>query len=198
MKTPMATVFVTFPSKTTHTFKNHSKNLLYMSLLKLIKERFEVLADPKSAAKALEKSTFDEDLSSYLKLLLLTGVLTSVFMLIWSILTSTYYDLILNADVDYFRMLNYAMGRATSIVFLYFFSGTFGLFILSALINPFTKVKYFKMLQAMFFAVSPFFIFGWIPFLIPSLGVWSLFLLVVGLKSLSKTKTDKKSINQRD
>ncbi len=89
-------------------------------------------------------------------------------------------------------MINYSFGTATGMSFFYIFAGTFLFFFISLIVKIFTrKMKYMDLLRLMFYSVTPFLIFGWIPIPMAALAIWCLFLLIKGYKSYNKYKGKK-------
>lgn len=168
-------------------------------MLKIIKKRFSFLLNPQKGFKELKNSSFESSVSEYLKLLGLLVLVVGAYNFIFNILKAIYFDLFLDLEIKYWFMLNYALGKTTSLMFFYLFAGTFVLFFISMLLKPFfRKIKYIYLLQILLFSLTPLLFFGWISIFVHSLLIWSLFLFYVGIKSVDKSKVSKNSINQRD
>lgn len=164
-----------------------------------VRRWFAHLEQPVEAFKRLEKQTFEAVLEDYLKLLLTVAFATAVFSLFISVLKAAYFSLALVVDVQWWRMFNYAMGRATSLFFLYLFLGTFGLFLVSIPIAPFLRAKYTRVLSVLFLALTPLLLFGWLYMFAPALGIWSVILLFIGARIQRRARKVKRtSIQQRD
>ena len=164
-----------------------------------IKRAFSMLVNSERAFKDIFKRSFESVLKDYLKLLIFVGVAAGIFGLLQNLLKALYFDLFLTVDIQYLRMLNYSLGRSVSLLFLYFFSGTFLVFLLTVLIRPFfRKIKYVHLIQLILCSLSPVLLFGWIVFLLPGLFMWSLVLFVQGIRSGMVPKIKKDSILQRD
>ena len=159
-------------------------------ITRAIKDRWSFLGNPEKGYKKLTKGTFERALGEYLSLLLIAGLLSGIVTIAYAAIRALYYDVLYRVEIDYWNMLNYAVGNANGILFFYFFAGTFLLFILSMILRSFiSRLKYVKLLELMFLSMSPYLLFGWIPILQPTLFVWSLVLLLIGIHVLDKEKT---------
>lgn len=169
------------------------------ALSKYVKDRLMLLMNPEKGIVRENTSKFEKSLQEYLVLLIIVSVAAGVFTFVYSMLRGLFYDLVYQIDVHYWNMANYALGRANGLLFFYLFAGTFILFFISLIINPFLrKVKYTKVLQILFSSMTPFLLFGWIPPLGGALFIWSLFLLVMNIRLAGKTKIESASYSQRD
>jgi hypothetical protein len=172
---------------------------LIRDLIRSIKEGFRTCISPEKEFSSLNKLTLDSVVSDYIRLLIAAALAAGLFNLLFSTIKSIGYRLFLNMDIDYWRMLNYYVGRSISEVFAYLFVGTFGIFFLSLIIRSvYHRLNYVPLLKVMFRSLAPFLLFGWLmtnflPFL-----VWSLFLLIVGIRSYQTERMAKNSINTRD
>lgn len=163
-----------------------------------IKRGFNILSSPKEEFSKLSKITFEDVLGYYMSMLIGLAFVSGVFSFLFSVGQAAYFDLFLNVDIQYQRMLNYSLGKSTSLVFFYLFAGTFILFVLSIILKPlFTRVKYMDMLKIIFYSLSPFLIFGWLPFSILPLFVWCIFLFITGVKFYRAGHIIKGSLSQR-
>jgi len=169
-------------------------------LIDAIKRGFGLLSNPENGFKDLQKRQFEVVLGNYLILLLSVSVLTGVVSFLFYLGKAAYLDVLMEIEIEYLRMLNYSMGRSTSLMFFYLFAGTFFVFILSLILAPFfRKMKYVRLLSIIFYSLSPFLLFGWIPIFSMPLLIWSIFLFVVGVRSERfNEKIKKDSIKQRD
>ena len=95
---------------------------------------------------------------------------------------SFYYDMIYSADVHYLNIINYSFGKANGLLFLYFFSGTFLVFMVSILLRYVVRSRYVELLKRIMLSLSPVLLFGWIPSFMGALLVWSSVLFIVGAK----------------
>ncbi len=158
-----------------------------------------MLEQPAASFRQLDKRTFEEVLGDYLKLLLTLAIATALFSLLISVVKALYFSLVLVVDVQWWRMLNYAMGRATSLFFFTLFAGTFGVFFFSLIVAPFLRAKYTRVLAIIFTALTPLLLFGWLYMFAPALILWSLILLVIGARVQRRARKVKRtSIQQRD
>lgn len=162
-----------------------------------IKSAFKVLCNPEREFQKIGKKTFENMLSDYLKLLLIVSIVASLFVFVSSFIKSYWFWFFNSLDINFARMINYMIGKATAVFFLYLFSGTFILFFISFLVKPFEKGSYITLLKKLFLAVSPLLLFSWIPFFVPSLIIWCIFIFIVGIKFKDK-RMDRGSIKERD
>lgn len=163
-----------------------------------IKTGLRILYNPKTEFEALSKRTFESVINEYIFMIFFLGILTGLFSLLVSVIKAFYYNLVLHVDINFLRMLNYEVGRSVSIMFLYFFVGTFGIFFLSLILNwIFKNIKYTEILKVIFYSLWPLLLFSWIPFSPVFLFVWSIFLFVIGIKSYKNVPIKKDSIHQR-
>lgn len=159
---------------------------------------FRILYSPKEEFNSLNKSSFEDVLAYYMWMLVLTSVATGLFNFVFSVARVLYYKFTLNIDIQYLRMLNYTLGRSTSLIFIYLFAGTFIVFAASIVLRAiFYKIKYIEMLKIMFYSLSPFLIFGWFVFSVYPILIWCLFLFVNGIRN-HKAEKIKGSIKQRE
>jgi len=169
-----------------------------MILGKEIKKAFAIIVQPEKEFNLLNRRTFEEVLSDYIKLLIGIGIAAGIFNFLYTLGKVLYFAIFMQTDVQYFRMINYVSGTAFSIAFFCWFAGTFILFLLSLLIKPFFKrIKHTKLLQVMMYALMPSLLFGWLTYLIPGLIVWGIILFIIGIKSLKIEEIKKDSIQHR-
>jgi hypothetical protein len=169
-------------------------------IIRVIKNALKVLSNPETEFINIRKKKFESVLGDYLVLLITAAIVSGIVSFLFFIGKAAYLDFFKTVDIQYMRMLNYSLGRSTSLIFFYLFAGTFLIFILSIIIRLFApKVKYTKVLSIIFLSLSPLLLFSWIPVFAAALGIWCLFLLVVGLRTEKSSKMIKKdSIEQRD
>jgi len=169
-----------------------------MALTRTIRQWSVILSDPVAAFSSLKKRTFEETLSEYLILLICTSMLAGITYFLMSIGRAAYYQLALHADVQYWRLANYAFGGTTATLFFYFFAGTFLLFIASMLLAPLGKsIKYTRRLAVLFYALTPILMFGWVTALVPALIIWSTVLYITGIKLMREDKIKKGTLRDR-
>jgi hypothetical protein len=164
-----------------------------------IKRAFGILSNPKKEFENINKRTFESVLADYMILLVAVAVLAGLSSLIYSIVRVLYLDMTLDISVQYLRMINYSVGRSVSLLFFYLFGGTFLLFFLSTILRfLLRKIKYISLLKILFYSLTPFLLFSWfLPTPLP-LGVWSIFLLITGIKTHKNEHIKKNSIKKRD
>ena len=170
---------------------------------KSLKKAWNIVTDPISEFKKLNKISFEKVLGEYLHMLITIGIIAGIFNLLINVFRALYLDIFLHADVQYIRMINYLFGKASSIFFFALFFGTFIMFLVSLIIKQFfTRVKYTEMLKILFYSLTPLLLFGWTHKLVPGLVIWSLIMLYHGMKvnesNIIKSKTKKNSIKQRE
>ncbi|HII16817.1 TPA: hypothetical protein HA361_02790 [Candidatus Woesearchaeota archaeon] len=165
----------------------------------IIREACSVIASPKDAFRNMPNIRFEKAVADYLRLLLLAGSAGSIITLLLSAGKAAYLDLLFEANVNYWNMLNYAAGKAVSLLFFCIFGGTFLLFLLSLLLVPFLRhLKYVELLRILFYSMLPIILFGWLPFNPAPLVVWCIFLFIVGIRTYKGKAIRKDSIEQRD
>ena len=164
-----------------------------------IKKGIKILSNPEKEFKILNKKSLESVVWDYASMLVAAALLAGIFNLSFSILRALYFNLLVNVDIEYLRMINYSIGRSTSILFLYIFSGTFLLFFASLLLRLFFRnVKYTSLLKILLYSITPLLLFGWFlanPF---PLAIWSLFLIYTGIKNHKHIKVRKDSIEMRE
>lgn len=157
------------------------------------------LVRPHQAYQRIDKTTLEEQVKLYLQLLIAMGIIAGVLTLLWNLGKAAYYDTMLGATVNYARMLNYLSGRVFGVMFGYLMVGTFGLFLLSIILNPFFKMKYTRLLQLLFIAITPIIMLAWVPQAATGVALWSLVIFIMGVKDAgSIEKVKKTSLQQRD
>ncbi len=164
-----------------------------------VKKGIRILSNPKEEFENLNSRSFESVVWDYAVLLLAAAIIAGAFSLIYALARAFYLDLSLNITIQYIRMINYSIGRSTSLIFLYLFAGTFLLFFLSmALKLFFRRIRYISLLKILIYSMTPLIFFSWfLPNPLP-LGIWSLFLLAVGVKSHKPLEIKKDSIQKRD
>ena len=163
-----------------------------------IKTGFAILTNPEKEFSKVGKITLENITAYYTVLLLVMSLVASLVNFLFFLLKAIYYNLTINLDVNYWKLINYSIGSSTSIIFLYIFIGTFIFMILSLILNPFfKKLSYANILKIMMYALSPLLLFGWIKFSVFALFIWSICLFVIGIKTSKNTKIRKNSIEQR-
>lgn len=167
--------------------------------IKPIKAGIRVLLNPKKEFESLNKKSLETLVWDYLVMLVAAGILAGIFNLIYSLLRALYLNIFMDVSINYLRMMNYSVGRSVSLLFLYLFAGTFLLFFASLVIRTFCrKIKYASLFKILFYSTTPLLMFGWFfanPF---PLGIWSIFLFVVGIKTHKYVKISKDSIHMRE
>ena len=164
-----------------------------------IKKGIKILLNPEIEFKLLNKRSLESVVWDYAAMLVAAALLAGISNLAFSTLKAFYFDLLANVNIEYLRMINYSIGRSTSILFFYIFSGTFLLFFASLLLRPFFRnIKYTSLLKILLYSAAPLLLFGWFlanPF---PLAIWSLFLIHTGIKNHKYTKIRKDSIEMRE
>lgn len=164
-----------------------------------LKHGFTTLLRPHKTYDHIDKLTLELMVKHYLQLIIFMGVTAGILTLLWSLGKAAYYDQFLGATVHYGRMLNYLTGKVFGVMFGYLMVGTFGMFLISIILNPFFKMKYTRLLKILFVAVTPIIILGWIPGSAVGVLLWALILFILGIKDAGTTKKVKKtSLQQRD
>lgn len=167
--------------------------------LKPIKSGIRILLNPEREFKLLNQRSLEPVVWDYAIVLAASAIMAGIFNLIFSIAKAFYFDLLVDIGIQYMRMINYSLGRSTSIIFFYLFAGTFLLFFLSMALRLFFRnMKYISLLKILLYSATPMLLFGWFlanPF---PLAVWSIFLIYTGIKNHKYTKIRKDSIEMRE
>ncbi len=168
-------------------------------VIKAIKRGLRILSSPREEFENLNKRTFESVVADYMTLLVIVAVLAGLSGLLYSVFRALYLDLSLDVSIQYFRMINYAAGRSMSLLFFYLFAGTFLLFFISLILKPFLhKMKYTSLLKILFYSLTPFLLFSWFYLNPLPWGLWSIFLLAVGIKTHKDIKIKEDSIQKRE
>ena len=168
-------------------------------MLKEIKFGLKIASNPEKEFHSIHKQTFDEVLYYYIKLLVGSAIMAAIWAFLFSLGTSIYYQIFLGADVQYWRLINYYVGRSVSIAFLFIFLGTFILFVIASIFKIFfRKIEFLDFLKIVFYASTPLLLFAWTLVPVYALFLWSLFVFYVGVKSYKKDTSKKGTIRQRD
>ncbi|MBW3000843.1 YIP1 family protein [Candidatus Woesearchaeota archaeon] len=159
-----------------------------MTLKSAIIQGFRTLANPEREFENINKRSLEKILEDYIKLLLASGLLAAVIAFIFILINSTYLNLFRGINIDYWRLINYSAGISGSLFFFYLFAGTFLFFLLSLIIRIFVRrIKYTRLISVLCYSLSPILLIGWISNkLILALGIWSAFLLIVGIRQTLK------------
>ena len=154
---------------------------------------------PHKTYEELDNLTLEKMVKYYLQLLIIMGITAGILTFLWNLGRAVYYEQVLDATINYARMLNYLAGRVFSVMFGYLMVGTFGMFLLSIIINPFLKMKYTRILKILFTAATPIIMLVWIPGAATGIILWAVILFILGVKDAGKTRHVKKtSLHQRD
>ncbi len=168
-------------------------------LINPIKSGIGILLNPEREFKSLNKRSLEPVVWNYAILLVASALMAGIFNLIFSIAKASYFDLLVDVGIQYMRMINYSIGRSTSIIFFYLFAGTFLLFFLSIILRPFFRnIKYASLLKILLYSATPMLLFGWLltnPF---PLAIWSMLLMYAGVKNHKCAKISKDSIEMRE
>lgn len=140
-------------------------------------EGLKILVSPQNSFENRQKATFESNLTEYLNRILLMGLTAGILSFIYDICRSVFFQIFYTVDIQYLKVINYASGKALSIFFFYLFAGTFLVFIISFILNKFfKKIKYTRIFEIMFLALTPLVLFAWIPSAIIPLTLWSAFI----------------------
>ena len=165
----------------------------------IIKRALAILVNPEKGFKKSESRSLEQVTGDYLKLLLAVGLLAGVVRLLYAIGRAVYLEIFLDVEIQYWRMLNYSLGQATSMLFFYVFAGTFLLVSVAFILRLFTpRVRFFDLLKIVLLSMSPVLLFSWIPLLPFALFIWAAFLFVIGVRHHRSIEVRKDSIKQRD
>ena len=164
-----------------------------------IKDGLRMLVNPGKEFEELNKKSFEYVVSYYVQLLVASGLLAAITSFVYSLIRAVYLSTFFDVGIQYLRMVNYSVGRSTSLLFFYLFAGTFLLFFVSLVLKPFFRMlRYTSALKILLYSLTPVLLFGWfLPNPLP-LGVWSLFLAYVGIKEYKPAIVKKDSIERRE
>jgi hypothetical protein len=169
------------------------------NLRNLIIKSFTFLTEPKKNFVKLKEKKFETVLTDYLTLVFIFGLFAGVVYFLYSLGKAYYLDIFYNVYVDYIRLANYSLGNSAAVLFFYFFAATFLVTITSLIINSFMKkTKLTETMKVVMYSTLPLIFFGWIPTSVWAMSIWTLFLLITGLKTSKQKMIDKHSIQQRD
>ena len=167
-------------------------------VMRIIKRGIRILSNPEKEFEELNKRTLEGVVGDYIKLLVLVSVAAGLTSFLYSLIKVLYFDVTLNVDIQYFRMINYSFGRSIALTFFYLFSGTFLLFFLSLITRPFLrKINYTSILKIFIYSLTPMLLFGWIFSNPLPLLVWTAFLILIGVKNYKHLHIKKDSIHKR-
>ena len=144
-------------------------------LVQAISTAIRFLKDPRKHYANLRKDSLDDILGNYIILLICCALFGSVSLFIVRLLLALYYDHILQAEVIYSNVIGYSFSISSSLFFGYIFVGTFGTFTF-ILITNLIKKNFVMNSKCVLYSCMPLLLFGWIPYVGFSLGLWSLFL----------------------
>lgn len=168
-------------------------------LIKPIKSGIRILFNPEKEFRLLNKRSLEPVVWDYAVVLAASAIMAGIFNLIFSIAKAVYFDLLVDISIQYPQMINYSIGRSTSIIFFYLFAGTFLLFFLSLALRPFFRnTSYTSLLKILLYSAMPVLLFGWFLANPLPLAIWSIFLIYTGVKSHKYAKIRKDSIEMRE
>lgn len=164
-----------------------------------IKRGISILVNPKEEFDKLNTKTLESVVGDYITLLVTVAIVAGISKLIFSISNAVYLDATLDVSIQYSRMINYSIGRSTSLLFFYLFAGTFFVAFLGFLMNLFIhKIKYTSLLKILMYSLTPFLLFSWFMMNPLPLGIWSIFLIVTGISAFKDEKVKYDSIRKRE
>jgi len=176
------------------------RKVLPKSLRNALSFYFEFLVSPKQAFLDINKKTLEDVVHDYLFLLLCFGILAGVSSIVINLAKAIYVNFFLHATVQYFRMLNYTIGRGVTTTFFFIFAGTFLLFVATIIILFFIRgIKYTEICKIAMGSMAPAIFFGWLQISPIVFVVWSTVLIIIGINEQKKNrKIRRDSIENRD
>lgn len=156
----------------------------------IIAKTIRLLAAGNAAYVAIPQDTLEDNLSWYMKLLLLMAVVAGVFSFLKSLAWAGYLHLGEGVTIELNRLTNYAFGIATGTFFVYLFVGTFGLFLFSIIVWLILgkRLKFTHTIMACTLSMAPVLLIGWLDSSIAAvLFLWMAFLLVTGLRAMRQS-----------
>ncbi len=166
-----------------------------------IRQWGSILAHPQDAYRDIPGRKFEKVVEEYMIMLILVAAAAAVASFLYALGNALYLNIAYVVDIQYLRMMNYALGRATSLLFFYFFAGTFLIFFISLVLRPFFRhVKYTQLITMLLYAASPLLLFGWLPISLVAFFIWCVAIFVIGARAMPRReqKVRKDSIAQRD
>ncbi len=173
---------------------------LKMALIKdIIKEGINLLISPKSGFTKSDKKPLEDVVSNYLRLLMVLSIVAAFVNFLFRMGRTLYLDITRSLDIDYTSLFNFTLSEFFAYIFGYFLAGTFIMFLISLVLHQFyRKIKYADFMKIFMYSMYPLLLFSWLPILVPSLVLWSGFLLFNCIRRHKSYKISKSSINQRD
>ncbi|MBI3026847.1 hypothetical protein HYY70_01930 [Candidatus Woesearchaeota archaeon] len=163
-----------------------------------IRKGLSVISNPDKAFIELKQLTLEDVAGYYIVLLVLASVAAGVANFLFSLGKAFYLEMFFNTEIKYGRMINYSIGSSTALIFFYMFAGTFFIFLISAILSSLIrKMRYIDLLKILLYSLTPVLLFGWTPLTPFPLMIWSIFLLINGIKSYRASSVRKGSISQR-
>lgn len=163
----------------------------------MLRQKLGFLINPAKAFSAMRKVSFDEQIVLHLKFALLMGFIAGVATVLLNIGTVLFLDLTRSISYNLVNMINYNIGVLAGVFFFYLFAATVITAVGGIILGFFIKGKLVHKMLVVAHSLTPLFVFGWIPILLPGLVIWTVCLIIRGAKSL-KEDIDTKSINVRE
>lgn len=164
-----------------------------------IKTGFRVVSNPEKEFGNLPRTSLEDVVACYMSLLILTALAAGIASSLLIFSQTLYFDIFFKSDVHYSEVANYSLVRGTSLVFMYLFLGTFLVFLITIILKQFfRKIRYTDFLKITCYSLSPMLLFGWAPFSIVSMLLWSIILLVLGIRMHRAKPVKKDSITNRE
>ncbi len=145
---------------------------------KILLEWFSLLTHPQKGFVRVKKKTLESVLGEYMKVLLLAGFVAGLTVCVSYLVRAAYFSLVRGVDIEYLRLVNYALGMAAGTFFFWLFAGTVLFFVAVLIFRVFIPASLSDRVKFMSVSTAPVLFFGWItPSIVPVLLVWSMVLL---------------------
>ena len=162
-----------------------------------IRENLRILVDPDRSFAELAGRSLDSVVQSYIITLLFGGLLAALISsAVWLFFLGV-SSLFGEVDIHYLNALNLISARASSLLFVYIFSGTIVAAGIAYLVNPLQhRYSFVDFLKVLMYCATPLIFFGWIVTPIPAL-IWSITLFIASTRHYRAEHISKTSIKHR-
>ena len=166
-------------------------------LWQILAQDIRILYNPKSSFEELSGKTLENVVQNYvLTLLMASAFAAAASFIYWN--AETIYLGTIGAEINMGNAINYAAAKSASIMLFYIFTGTIPAIAAAYIINLIQKkLKFTELLKVMMYSLTPFILFGWLLLNPITAGVWSMLLLIMGVKNYKQAAISANSIKQR-
>ena len=144
----------------------------------VVRHHWRIALSPEHADRCLDEHLFDDDLSRFLRMLFVSGILAALFQFIMT-MSFAFITLVRSGStIDWWPLINVSSALAAGGFFFMLFTGTVVLFVLALILHLLLSRKLIRIMHAIVLASSPLVLFAWIPILAPGVALWSFVLAV--------------------